>query len=170
MRCLMGDSPSFLHRWKKTLFPWGQPMCSSLLISSFEGWWWWGVFIPLSLLFLPSLISLLGGRRAGWQVLSHQTPGSSGVPRRNWEAAHGGYLIWASAGQGIYIYIAAGWSFSPLWFFTLLFPNTADETRSLFRIRESIWLPESLFPSEYGTVQGKLFGGWCWDYWPEHDT
>lgn len=165
--------PLFSTGGRSLCFPEDSWCCPSLVISSFEGWWWWGVCIPPSLHFLPSLISLLGGRKAGWQVLSHQTAGSSGVPRRNWEAARGGDLIWASAGQGIYIYIAAGWSFSPLWFFTLLFPNTADETHSLFRIRESIWLPESLFPSEYGTAQGKnpvLFGGWCWDYWPEHDT
>lgn len=99
--------------------------------------------------------------------------GHLGCPEENWEAAHGAYLIWASAGQGIYIYIAAGWSFSSLLFFTLFLPNTADEILSLFRIRESIWLPESLFPREYGIAQGQdpvLFGSWCWDYWPEPDS
>lgn len=88
-----------------------------------------------------------------------------GPQKKTGQMQCGCYLIGASARQDVYT--AAGWSFSPL-FFTLFFPNAADETHSLFRIRKSIWLLESHPPGEYGTTQAKdllLFCGWHQDYW-----
>lgn len=170
----MGDFPSFLHRWKKPLFPWGQLMPALCCIFIL-----WGMVMMSGL--YPSIPALLAvpnqpiqeGGIQDDKCYPTRLQGHLGCPEENWEAAHGGYLIWASAGQGVYIYIAAGWSFSPLLFFILFFPNRADETHSLFRIRKSLWLPESLSPSEYGVTKGQdpvLFGGCCWDYWPECDT
>lgn len=93
------------------------------------------------------------------------------------------WLFDLSLSRAGYLYLYCCWMIiSPLWFFTLFFPNTADGILSLFRIRESIWLPESLSPSEYETAQGKnpvllgffeptsyLVAG-AGVYWPEHDT
>lgn len=156
MKWLMGDSPSFLHRWKKPLFLWGQLMLPLSCVFTLWGWWWWGVYIPLSLLFLPSLISPLRGWKPGWQVLSHHTAGAFGVPRRKL-----GSCSWwlfdlsLSRAGNLYLYFYCCWSFSSFLFFTLFFPNTADETHSLFRIRQNF------SPWEYGIAQGQgpvLFG------------
>lgn len=60
-----------------------------------------------------------------------------------------------SRAGNLYLYLYCCWSFSSFLFFTLFFPNTADETHSLFRIRQNF------SPWEYGIAQGQgpvLFG------------
>lgn len=82
LKWLMGDSPSFLHRWKKPLFPWGQWMLSlSCIFILWEMVMMSGLYpsIPV-LLAIPNQPA--GGRKPGWQVLSHQPAGSFRVPRR----------------------------------------------------------------------------------------
>lgn len=90
--------PVFSTGGRSLCFPEDSWCCPSLVISSFEGWWWWGVCIPPSLLFLPSLISLLGGRKQGDKCCPTRLQGHLGCQEETGKLFM--VVIWSELQQG----------------------------------------------------------------------